>query len=191
MRRLADSFSIAGGFAAILFPLVGYWFAYVQNAYFRDYSDKFMVLALTQSVIRPMAGWVLASNQVFMYLYLLPYIILLQRPSIKVTYRRLGIIVPVYLLIGIINAVVNFGLLSKENVKCTLTTVAFISNIIVIVLCVLTLAAGFLMMTKTNSSQKVAAEEDKNDDKHFNKGKTAEEQAANDADRKMRELAGD
>lgn len=42
MRHMAESFSIAGGLAAIVFPLVGLWFAFVQNKYFTEYKTKFM-----------------------------------------------------------------------------------------------------------------------------------------------------
>lgn len=126
----------------------------------------------------------MASNQVYMYLYLLPYAFLLQRPKIRITFKRFGMIVPVYLVIGIVNVIVNFGLMSGENVKGTLTTVAHASNIIVIILCVLTLALGFLLMIKTKDKKIAALKTDENaeEDKHFTKGKTAQEKAQQNDD---------
>jgi hypothetical protein len=100
-----------------------------------------------------------------MYLYLLPYVLLLQRPKIRRTFRIYGLIVPGYLAVGIINAIVNFGLMAREEVKGTLTNVAYISTVIVIVLCGATLALGFLLMIKTGTTltKKIGASQDQED----------------------------
>jgi hypothetical protein len=96
--------------------------------------------------MNPWAGYVLASNQVYMYLYLLPYALLLQRPQIKRTFKRLGLVVPAYIVVGIINSIINLILMTTERVKdSTYTTVAWSSSIAVIVLCGATLVGGILL----------------------------------------------
>jgi len=131
-----------------------------------------------------------------MYLYLLPYVLLLQRPKIRRTFRIYGLIVPGYLAVGIINAIVNFGLMAREEVKGTLTNVAYISTVIVIVLCGATLALGFLLMIKTGSTptKKLGVSQDQEDGdqtiNQFNKGKTADEQAENAEAKKKLQAEG-
>lgn len=128
--------------------------------------------------MHPWAGYVLASNQVYMYLYLLPYALLLQRPKIKRTFKRLGLVVPAYIVVGIINAIINLILMSRDQVKnSTYTTVAWSSSIAVIVLCGCTLGVGIMLnfLFRSNESKIVAADDEAEDNKAFKKGKTDEE----------------
>jgi hypothetical protein len=108
-----------------------------------------------------MAGWVLASNQVYMYVYLLPYLILLWRPKLFRVYKRVGAILPVYLLLGIINGVINIYLISQEKTKDnSYKTVAGFSSYVVIILCALTIVLAYLMYIKVSlrGDGKVGAE---------------------------------
>jgi len=69
--------------------------------------------------MKPLAGWALASNQLYMYLYPLFYALLLQRPKDKRIYKKFGLALPIYLLVGIANAVINLILSMNEQTEGT------------------------------------------------------------------------
>lgn len=182
LRFNAESYSIAGGFAVIVFPLFGYYLAYVQDADIGDYYAK-LAVAKKEGDLFPYAGWVVASNQVFMYFYLLPYTLLLIRPKRdKRRFHLYGVFNGVYMVLGIINGAINLGLWSLEKAKNTsIATTALASSIVVMVLCALTIAFATMLLIKGQRSgaNKVNAAEDDDVNHNMKKGKTGVEREEN------------
>ena len=183
LRKNAEVFTIVGGLLAVAFPIFGYVLAYIQSAYQAEYQAAYFKLKVAAKLagrktpMHPWAAYVLASNQVYMYLYLLPYVLLLQRPKIKRTFKRLSLALPVYLVIGLVNSVINLILMRVDRVKgTTFTTVGYGSSIAVIVFCSVALAGGIALnlLFKQNDS-KIAAVDENEEVKAFKKGKTEEE----------------
>ena len=182
LRFNAESYVIAGGIAVIVFPLYGYYLSYVQDADIGDYYKK-LVEAQKEGDVFPYAGWVVASNQVFMYFYLLPYTLLLIRPKRnKRRFHLYGVFNGVYMVLGIINAAVNFVLLAFEKAEKThIVTTALVSSIVVMTLCVLTIvfATALLIKGRRSGANKINAVEDDDLNHSVRKGKTGEEREEN------------
>lgn len=111
LRKLAEIATIVGGFGAVVFPLFGIYLGWVQEAKLTEYQVAYTAKSASVENMKPMAGWVLASNQIWMFAYLFFYVLVLQRPKIKRTFKRVGLTIPIWLLLGVINGVVNIVLM--------------------------------------------------------------------------------
>ena len=43
-RRSAEAFTFAGGLAAILFPIYGFYLGFVQNSHLKEYEESYVLV---------------------------------------------------------------------------------------------------------------------------------------------------
>jgi len=145
-----------GGLAAILFPLMGYYLAFVQLQRADKYEADLLKSVTKQASAgktgedliydNPRAAWVLYSNQLFMHIYLILYLYMLQRPVLKATFNSMGFILPIYLGVGFFLAIFNFVQLGIEkNKRNTLYGAGWLSTVFLLIACPATIVLSLLL----------------------------------------------
>ena len=154
--KWAESYALFGGVGAMIYPLVFYYLGWVAI----DGRDDYLICRLTEKEKAKLAGegeptdWVRAVmfwNALMMCVYLCMHYVLYSRPDRQKTFERVGAFFAPVLILEIIFALVNFGLLGASICEDEdFMTAGILSTVVLIVVNLATLiAASIFFLSKT------------------------------------------